>query len=112
MTLADELRPCPFCGGEAGILCWTSNFQATCKQCLTTGKIYKSSEDAIAAWNTRIKALESRAEMDRKMGLEIMARGGGKAFCDGKRGEQLDEARYDALAKHAHIIPKEKPNEQ
>ena len=55
----DALLPCPFCGGKTTVY-WGSNectdadcYQAVCDSCGIKGKDYESSEEAIAAWNTR-----------------------------------------------------------
>lgn len=49
-----NLLMCPFCGGKAGILTWSDNFQAVCKSCgATSGHQKKNSKDAEKAWNTR-----------------------------------------------------------
>lgn len=48
----NELKPCPFCGGEAGILPEGDYHEVTCQQCgvFVQGHTYES---AIAAWNKR-----------------------------------------------------------
>lgn len=54
-----ELKPCPFCGGEAdvdignfgGMVCY-------CKQCFSQGKQCKTEEEAIETWNRRADVCE------------------------------------------------------
>ena len=61
----DELKPCPFCGGDAEIRTLDNGFghQARCKTtCGVTGKIYRFREDAIKAWNSR--PLEAAAKLE------------------------------------------------
>lgn len=52
-----ELRPCPFCGGEAAIQPRNKNdYLPHCKECPCMLKPlvpYKYYEDAVYAWNTR-----------------------------------------------------------
>ena len=55
-----ELKPCPFCGGEAhhgkGEQCWSccsGGEYVQCNDCLATfEKVYN--EDVIEAWNRRV----------------------------------------------------------
>lgn len=55
--MTDELKPCPFCGGEAGI--WKAQQErpawiACMGRCsVLVSKEYKTDGEAIAAWNTR-----------------------------------------------------------
>lgn len=50
-----ELKPCPFCGGEARIACDCSidKWEIFCGQCHCTLKMFAEREDAVIAWNTR-----------------------------------------------------------
>lgn len=51
-----ELKPCPFCGGEAelvelGIKVWSPR----CTQCeCRLNQVYRSEQKAIEAWNRRV----------------------------------------------------------
>lgn len=53
-----ELKPCPFCGGEAEILTAESMrggylFGIMCNDCCSRGDVYENEAEAIEAWNTR-----------------------------------------------------------
>lgn len=52
-----ELKPCPFCGGEAKRSHqWTnsgSNPVVRCKQCGAMTELCKTGDEAIGAWNRR-----------------------------------------------------------
>lgn len=49
----DELKPCPFCGGEAKILVGTERL-AICTKCGANTESFEHEVDAIAAWNRRV----------------------------------------------------------
>ena len=53
--MSDELKPCPFCGGEAEITKWHEGYFVECKahHCGGTIGAYKTEEETIEAWNTR-----------------------------------------------------------
>ncbi len=62
----NELKPCPFCGGEARIISHrfhelSNTYGVTCKICGSeTRQFYRAEEDAVNAWNRRA----SDAELD------------------------------------------------
>lgn len=65
MTHTPELKPCPFCGGEAEMqlgkagqaAAFSDRFKVECVSCeATIGWWHDSEADAIAAWNTRAEA--------------------------------------------------------
>ena len=51
-----ELKPCPFCGGEAELNLLLGNYCVTCKSCM--GAIFPAAgmteEEAIELWNRRM----------------------------------------------------------
>lgn len=53
----DELKPCPFCGGEASPVvfhnkeCTWVRHYVKCNRCLTTTDKFEEREIAIEAWN-------------------------------------------------------------
>lgn len=54
----DELKPCPFCGGEAECTKWWSatmsgKYATVCKKCSCGTDYYYTEAEAIEAWNTR-----------------------------------------------------------
>lgn len=52
-----ELKPCPFCGGEAGLFAYEIfvEYSVYCKSCHNGTDEYRSKEGAIEAWNRRIE---------------------------------------------------------
>ena len=49
-----DLKPCPFCGGEAKVSKWERGFKVLCQKvfCAVLGP-FNSEAEAIEAWNTR-----------------------------------------------------------
>ena len=54
-----ELKPCPFCGGEAEEKehrnCWEHYFYVKCKNCCVMTPFKFGEEKAIEAWNRRVE---------------------------------------------------------
>ena len=56
-----ELKPCPFCGGEAEVIRgWRYDylrpmFKICCKRCQVRQGLHKTRIGAIADWNRRVK---------------------------------------------------------
>ena len=54
-----ELKPCPFCGGEAYVMTWREERQrinptiVRCASCEVQTNLYDRKKEAIAAWNRR-----------------------------------------------------------
>ena len=58
--MSEELKPCPFCGGEAEIFEYKNKrfvpsiqYRGGCFECGQTVCLENTREDAIKAWNTR-----------------------------------------------------------
>jgi len=55
--MSEQLKPCPFCGGEAELVRWFEETEARhiqCKECkCMTGSPHFMAEFAIKQWNTR-----------------------------------------------------------
>lgn len=57
----NELKPCPFCGGEAEIICvpdYSRNacvWLVKCKKSCCHQMPFQSEHDAVEAWNRRVK---------------------------------------------------------
>lgn len=49
-----ELLPCPFCKGEAELK-GRVRYWIECEKCFTTSDLYKTIDQAIDAWNTRVE---------------------------------------------------------
>ena len=48
-----ELKPGPFCGGEAQLFSFTRKW-VRCQDCFTESSAYLTLEEAIEAWNRRV----------------------------------------------------------
>lgn len=66
MTDKIELKPCPFCGGEAKLTDLTQAPESwvECKECGARTRFFSNSEEApVSAWNTRPIEDELRKEL-------------------------------------------------
>lgn len=53
-----ELKPCPFCGGEARAYkseIVLPGYTVLCKKCNATVNYFLTNEEAIEAWNRRVE---------------------------------------------------------
>lgn len=63
--MRDDLKPCPFCGGEAFFReIFEYGVKVVCKNCWNESKIYHDEIDAIIAWNSRIEPTFTSDELD------------------------------------------------
>lgn len=58
----EELKPCPFCGGEASLMRSNTLYKVECKDCGVAGNVRVFQSDAIAAWNTRVERTCERGD--------------------------------------------------
>lgn len=77
--MSEELKPCPFCGGEAKLPNSGGVFWAICNNCCTYQQITHDRAEAIAAWNKRqhdaiIEATERLADYlrDENLGYPVI----------------------------------------
>ena len=58
--MSEQLKPCPFCGSEAAIINTGNHFpdaifyRIVCKSsCTMQGRLYRTIEESVKAWNMR-----------------------------------------------------------
>ena len=51
--MTEELKPCPFCGGEAKCIEFYGLYHVICCNCHIAGKDCSTRESAVSAWNNR-----------------------------------------------------------
>lgn len=58
--MSEELKPCPFCGGEAEIIIFSAEYGTVTVGCaneecdIAMGKAFFTDEEAIRHWNRRV----------------------------------------------------------
>lgn len=63
--MSDKLKPCPFCGGEAIVDgCDDTLWIVICKDCNASINYNETKQDAIIAWNSRIRPTFTPDELD------------------------------------------------
>lgn len=60
----EELKPCPFCGGEAEIVMSGGDRRVDCKKCGARSDWYDTEAEAIAAWNRRVCVKQNGEKLD------------------------------------------------
>lgn len=74
--MTEELKPCPFCGGEAKCIEFYGLYHVICCNCNIAGKDCPRRESAVSAWNARHIENELEAENKRlREALEFYALG-------------------------------------
>lgn len=77
--MSNELKPCPFCGGEAMLFDAVGEMWACCKTCLASSRMHSDPIKAAAAWNARAeRTCRFSLEEDREMLAEKAACGPGE----------------------------------
>ena len=66
--MTEELKRCPFCGGEAKCIEFYGLYHVICCNCHIAGKDCPRRESAVSAWNTRKIEEEQAAEIARLLG--------------------------------------------
>ena len=71
-----ELKPCPFCGGEANVKHHSNNFidwwEVECSNChVSQNERYEYEFEAVAAWNTRKPMEAVVAELEKAESREL-----------------------------------------
>ena len=51
--MTENLKRCPFCGGEAKCIEFYGLYHVICCNCYVAGKDCSTRESAVSAWNTR-----------------------------------------------------------
>lgn len=60
--MTEQIKPCPFCGGEAKCIEFYGLYHVICCNCHIAGKDCSTRESAVSAWNSRPIENELEAE--------------------------------------------------
>lgn len=63
--MTEKLKPCPFCGGKAGIQSAFGQHKVICLSCGVVSETHDEKEKAIEVWNSRPIEDEKDAEIAR-----------------------------------------------
>jgi hypothetical protein len=55
-----KLKPCPFCGGEAGLVIAMGEYWCICERCCAGSKMAVSKKEAARLWNKRYEPTEKK----------------------------------------------------
>ena len=65
MSATEELKPCPFCGGEAEIVGDDyMEWIAECVECCASSMTYATEAEAVEAWNTRAATTIGKVQVE------------------------------------------------
>lgn len=113
--MIEELKPCPFCGGEARLTYSTDNHKNPYVTCDTDNCParnpyqwhYRTEDEAISAWNHRVIATERTAkeEPERKKGEWIKVGHWGRSYKCNQCGNYLDFDGVNAGRGDANFCP-------
>lgn len=87
--MSEELKPCPFCGGEARLTYSTDNHKNPYVTCDTDNCParnpyqwhYRTEDEAISAWNHRVIATERTAKVEKVTRVSSVIRTGRCGDC-------------------------------
>ena len=76
-----ELKPCPFCGGEAELVGPSFLAQAVCTECGARTRFESCNDYAVAAWNKRHTTVAASGKVSEELMkriLDELSKDGGK----------------------------------
>lgn len=94
----EQLRPCPFCGGEANIYqmhFWGTTYTCECSDCGIETKPMDTEAEAIEAWNRRVATDKNVGDKERMAKVVCNGTTMGLSFCCGNCGKPVhSEGKY------------------
>ena len=64
MSNNEELKPCPFCGGEAVVHTLGTGYIVECLECAVSTACENTKAEAVAAWNRRVCVKQNAETLD------------------------------------------------